>query len=113
MSSVRAADLKLDFSKLDGLIAAIVLDHQSKDVLMLGFMNPAAWEKTQRTGLVTFWSRTRQTLWTKGETSGHTLRVRRILVDCDQDALIIEAEPNGPTCHTGERSCFFTEVDLA
>lgn len=105
-----AAESHLDFDKAGGLIPAIVQDHETKEVLMLGFMNPAAWEKTLRTGLVTFWSRTRQTLWTKGETSGNHLRVRRLWVDCDDDTVLVEAEPKGPTCHTGARSCFYTEV---
>jgi len=104
---------KLDFSKAGGLVPAIVQDHASKDVLMLGFMNEQAWEKTLHTGLVTFWSRTRNALWTKGETSGHHLAVHRIWIDCDNDTVLIEAEPHGPTCHTGERTCFFTEVRRA
>ena len=113
MSLLRSSDLKLDFDKMGGLVPVVVQDHLSKEVLMLGFMNEAAWEKTWQTGLVTFWSRTRERLWTKGETSGHTLEVRRILVDCDDDALLIEAKPNGPTCHTGERTCFYREVGSA
>jgi phosphoribosyl-AMP cyclohydrolase / phosphoribosyl-ATP pyrophosphohydrolase len=110
MVRVLADDLKLDFAKMDGLIPVIVQDHADKTVLMLGFMNEAAWEKTRQTGLVTFFSRGRQSLWTKGETSGNVLKVRRVLVDCDDDTLLIEAEPKGPTCHTGERSCFYREV---
>jgi len=108
-----SADMRLDFEKMGGLLPVIVQDHVTKGVLMLGFMNDQAWEKTRRTGLVTFWSRQRQVLWTKGETSGHTLQVCRIWVDCDDDALLIEAEPKGPTCHTGERSCFYREVARA
>ncbi len=104
------AEARLDFEKEDGLVPAIVQDHQTKEVLMVGFMNPEAWEKTVRTGMVTFWSRTRKTLWTKGETSGNFLGVRRIWIDCDNDTVLVEADPKGPTCHTGARSCFFQEV---
>ncbi|MDA8189834.1 MAG: phosphoribosyl-AMP cyclohydrolase [Dehalococcoidales bacterium] len=104
------SDVRLDFAKMDGLVPAIVQDVQTREVLMLGFMNPAAWEKTLRTGLVTFWSRTRQELWTKGETSGNHLAVRKMWIDCDNDTLLIEAEPKGPTCHTGAKSCFFEEL---
>ena len=80
---------------------------------MVGFMNEAAWRRCRETGLVTFWSRTRQTLWTKGETSGDVLRIKRTLVDCDGDTVLFLADPAGPTCHTGERSCFFREMRLA
>ena len=80
------------------------------EVLMLGFMNPEAFEKTKETGKVTFWSRTRNQLWTKGETSGNFLLVKQILVDCDKDTLLVKAEPKGPTCHTGEKTCFFEEL---
>ena len=104
------SDVRLDFAKMDGLVPAIVQDVQTKEVLMLGFMNPAAWEKTLRTGLVTFWSRTRSELWTKGETSGNHLAVRKMWIDCDNDTILIEAEPKGPTCHTGNKSCFFEEL---
>ncbi|MBI2939553.1 MAG: phosphoribosyl-AMP cyclohydrolase [Chloroflexi bacterium] len=103
----------LDFAKLGGLVPAIVQDHATKDILMLGFMNEAAWQKTLQIGLVTFYSRTRRTLWTKGETSGHHLVVRTIRVDCDADTVLIEAEPHGPTCHTGATSCFFRAVSRA
>ncbi len=106
----KLSDVRLDFDKLGGLLPAIVQDHRTREVLMLGFMNPQAWEKTVQTGLVTFWSRTRQALWTKGETSGNHLRVRRLWIDCDSDTLLVEAEPKGPTCHTGARSCFFEEI---
>lgn len=106
------SEVRLDFEKMDGLIPTIVQDVDTKEVLMLGFMNPAAWEKTVLTGLVTFWSRTRQELWTKGETSGNHLAVRKIWTDCDTDTLLIEAVPRGPTCHTGAKSCFFEEVQV-
>ncbi len=104
------AEAHLDFDKEGGLVPAVVQDHRTKEVLMVGFMNPAAWEKTMRTGMVTFWSRTRQTLWTKGETSGNFLRVRRVWIDCDDDTVLVEADPKGPTCHTGARSCFYQEI---
>jgi len=98
----------MDFSKLDGLIPAVVQDHVSGEVLMVGFMNTDAWDVTRRTGYVTFYSRTRNTLWTKGETSGNKLAVRDILFDCDDDTLLVKAERlgDGNVCHTGERTCF-------
>jgi phosphoribosyl-AMP cyclohydrolase len=103
---------EMDFSKLDGLIPAVVQDAESHEVLMVGFMNDQAWTITQQTGYVTFFSRARQTLWTKGETSGNRLAVRRIFVDCDEDTVLITAarEGDGNVCHTGARTCFFTEV---
>ncbi len=95
----------------DGLLSAVVLDHLSKEVLVVAFMNAEAVAKTRESGNVTFWSRSRQKLWMKGETSGNVLKVKRILVDCDQDALVVYAEPAGPTCHTGARSCFYRELE--
>ena len=102
----------MDFSKLDGLIPAVVQDHTSNEVLMVGFMNDEAWALTQRTGYVTFFSRTRNKLWMKGETSGNRLAVRQMLVDCDEDTVLIKVarEGDGNVCHTGERTCFYTEV---
>ena len=102
----------MDFTKLDGLIPAVVQDAESNEVLMVGFMNDEAWQRTRHIGYVTFFSRTRNTLWTKGETSGNRLAVRRIFVDCDEDTVLIKAvrEGDGNVCHTGARSCFFTEV---
>lgn len=102
----------MDFSKLDGLIPAVVQDDVSNEVLMVGFMNDAAWRITQDTGYVTFFSRTRNRLWTKGETSGNRLAVKRMFVDCDEDTVLIKAtrEGDGNVCHTGARNCFFTEV---
>lgn len=94
----------------DGLLCAVVLDSVTRDVLMVAFMNEEALQKTRATGKVTFWSRSRQTLWMKGETSGHVLEVVEILVDCDQDALVIYARPAGPTCHTGRTSCFYRRL---
>ncbi|WP_080904305.1 bifunctional phosphoribosyl-AMP cyclohydrolase/phosphoribosyl-ATP diphosphatase HisIE [Parabacteroides sp. Marseille-P3160] len=98
--------MKLDFEKLGGLIPAIVQDENTEKVLMLGFMNEEAYQKTVQTGKVTFYSRTKQRLWMKGETSGHTLDVVHILIDCDQDTILVKAHPNGPVCHTGSDTCF-------
>jgi phosphoribosyl-AMP cyclohydrolase len=95
----------------DGLIPAIVQDPRTGKVLMLGYMNDDAYRKTVETGYVTFFSRSRQTLWTKGETSGHRLSVREVRVDCDRDALLIEAELSGSgCCHEGYESCFYRKV---
>ncbi|HEV2233698.1 MAG TPA: phosphoribosyl-AMP cyclohydrolase [Terriglobia bacterium] len=95
----------------DGLIPAIIQDVQSGKVLMLGYMNQAAYEQTRSTGSVTFFSRSRQKLWVKGETSGHRLRVRDIRIDCDGDALLIQADLSGPgCCHMGYQSCFFRKI---
>jgi phosphoribosyl-ATP pyrophosphohydrolase/phosphoribosyl-AMP cyclohydrolase len=98
----------MDFGKLDGLIPAVVQDNTSNEVLMVGFMNEQAWQLTQASGYVTFFSRTRQTLWTKGETSGNRLAVRQLFVDCDEDTVLIKAdrEGDGNVCHTGARTCF-------
>ena len=103
----------MDFSKLDGLIPAVVQDATSGEVLMVGFMNQEAWDVTRRTGYVTFFSRTRQALWTKGETSGNRLAVRELLVDCDDDTVLVKAERQGDghVCHTGQRSCFFRRIE--
>ncbi len=92
----------------DGLIPAIVQDEGTLQVLMLGYMNREAYEKTLSTGRVTFWSRTRQTLWTKGETSGNYLDVVSIHADCDSDTLLVRVVPHGPTCHKGSKNCFDT-----
>lgn len=95
----------------DGLVPAIVQDSKTGKVLMLGYMNGEAFERTLKSGQVTFYSRSRQKLWTKGETSGHRLLVRDVRVDCDQDALLIQAELTGPgCCHMGYQSCFFRRV---
>jgi phosphoribosyl-AMP cyclohydrolase len=99
--------MELDFSKLDGLLPAVVTDAASGRVLMLGFLNEEAWRKTLRTGAVTFWSRTRSKLWTKGETSGHKLMVKEIRTDCDFDSVEFRVEALGPgVCHEGYQSCF-------
>ena len=102
----------MDFSKLDGLIPAVVQDDRSGEVLMVGFMNEQALQKTRETGYATFFSRTRGKLWTKGETSGNRLAVKRILVDCDEDTVLLKvtALGDGVACHTGERSCFHREL---
>ena len=98
--------MKIDFEKLQGLVPAIIQDAVTSKVLMLGFMNQEAYDKTVETGLVTFWSRTRNCLWTKGETSGNVLRVVQILNDCDDDTLLIKVNPAGPVCHTGADTCW-------
>ena len=96
--------MKVDFEKMGGLVPAIVQDAETKTVLMLGYMNKEALDKTIATKKVTFWSRSRQTLWTKGETSGNYLRVKEIYADCDADTILIKAIPDGPTCHRGTTS---------
>ncbi len=101
--------MTIDFKKMDGLVPAIIQDAVTQKVLMLGFMNEEAYQKTVETGKVTFWSRSRNTLWTKGETSGNFLNVVEILNDCDQDTLLIKARPDGPTCHTGADTCWGEE----
>jgi len=96
----------MDFKKMGGLIPAIIQDNQTNKVLMLGFMNEEALKKTQATGKVTFFSRTKNRLWTKGEESGNFLHVISITADCDQDTLLIKVNPDGPVCHTGNDTCF-------
>ena len=98
--------MNLDFNKSGGLIPAIVQDAQTNVVLMLGFMNEEAYQKTLETKQVTFYSRTKQRLWTKGETSGNFLNVVKTLTDCDNDTILIKANPVGPACHTGTDTCF-------
>ena len=106
--------MDINFEKMGGLVPAIVQDNVTRKVLMLGFMNKEAYDKTVETGKVTFWSRTRNCLWTKGETSGNFLNVKEILLDCDQDTLLIKARPDGPVCHTGADTCWNEQnsVDL-
>lgn len=104
--------MKIDFEKMGGLVPAIVQDARTKNVLMLGFMNEEAYQKTIDTKHVTFWSRTRQTLWTKGETSGHFLNLVSMQIDCDNDTLLVKAIPNGPTCHTGTDTCWGEDNDM-
>ena len=96
----------LDFNKMNGLVPAIIQDAETAKVLMLGYMNQEAYDKTIKTGLVTFYSRTRQRLWTKGEESGNFLDVVSIKEDCDQDTLLIQVHPRGPVCHTGTGTCW-------
>ncbi len=96
----------------DGLLPCIVQDWLDGTVLMVGFMNQDAWEATQRSQRVHFWSRSRQQLWKKGETSGHELIVKEIFLDCDQDTVLVKAEPLGPICHTGNPSCFFAPCSI-
>ena len=103
--------MNIDFQKMNGLVPAIIQDARTLKVLMLGFMNEEAYQKTVETGLVTFYSRTRQTLWTKGETSGNTLKLKEILCDCDSDTLLIKAIPAGPVCHTGADTCWDEKND--
>lgn len=95
-----------------GLLTAVVVDHVGGEVLVVAHMNAEALEATLTTGKVHFWSRSRQRIWMKGETSGHVLTVTQVLVDCDQDALLIRATPAGPTCHTGAPSCFYRQIAL-
>lgn len=104
--------MELDFKKMNGLIPAIIQDANTGVVLMLGFMNEESLKMTEEKKLVTFWSRSRKTLWTKGETSGNFLKVKEILSDCDDDTLLIKAVPTGPVCHTGKDTCFFEENNV-
>jgi phosphoribosyl-ATP pyrophosphohydrolase/phosphoribosyl-AMP cyclohydrolase len=99
----------MNFSKLNGLVPAVIQDHDTSQVLMVGFMNEEALEKTRKDGKVTFFSRSKNRLWTKGETSGNFLTVKEITADCDNDALLIKVIPAGVVCHTGEYSCFGAE----
>ncbi len=99
---------RIDFEKNEGLVPVVIQDAQTLEVLMLGYMNEEAWQKTQAEQRVTFFSRSKNRLWTKGEESGNFLEVVSTHVDCDQDTILIKAQPKGPTCHTGSRSCFNT-----
>ena len=103
----------MDFSKLDGLIPAVIQDATTQEVLMVGFMNQEALDITRRTGFATFFSRTRNTLWTKGETSGNRLEVLELLTDCDDDTVLLKVKRlgDGNVCHTGERTCFYRALD--
>ena len=98
--------MNIDFEKMNGLVPAIIQDADTRNVLMLGFMNREAYDKTLATGHVTFWSRTRNCLWTKGETSGHFLNLVDMKIDCDNDTLLVRVHPIGPTCHTGTDTCW-------
>ncbi|MBQ6767091.1 MAG: bifunctional phosphoribosyl-AMP cyclohydrolase/phosphoribosyl-ATP diphosphatase HisIE [Prevotella sp.] len=103
--------MKIDFEKMNGLVPAIIQDATTRKVLMLGFMNEEAYRTTIETRHVTFWSRTRQTLWTKGETSGNYLNLVDMKIDCDNDTLLVQAIPDGPTCHTGTDTCWGEDND--
>ena len=104
--------MQLDFKKMDGLVAAVIQDWKTNEVLMVGFMNEEAWKKTVETGFAVFYSRTRNKLWLKGETSGHKLVVKEITTDCDLDTVLLKVEALGPgVCHEGYQSCFFRKLD--
>jgi phosphoribosyl-AMP cyclohydrolase len=104
--------MDLDFSKLDGLLPAVIQDHATGRVLMVGFMNQAAFRRTVESGFATFYSRSRNKLWTKGESSGHRLAVKSIQTDCDRDSVVVFVEAQGPgVCHEGYRSCFFRTLE--
>ena len=104
--------MELDYTKLDGLVAAVIQDHQTGRVLMVGFMNEEAFRKTVETGFAVFYSRSRNKLWLKGESSGHRLVVKEISTDCDRDAVLLKVEALGPgVCHEGYESCFFRTLD--
>ncbi|HKE09083.1 MAG TPA: phosphoribosyl-AMP cyclohydrolase [Candidatus Acidoferrum sp.] len=106
--------MELAFEKQGGLLPAILQDHTSKEILMLGYLNPVALQETWKSGEVHFFSRSRNKLWKKGETSGHVLRLKQMLVDCDADTLLLLVEPVGPgVCHEGYRSCFFRELSAS
>ena len=105
-TEVGALSERINWEKVDGLVPAIVQDYQSSQVLMMGYMNPAALEKTGETGNVTFFSRTKERLWTKGETSGNVLQLQNVALDCDSDTLLVKVNPIGPTCHTGTTTCW-------
>ena len=104
--------MKLDFQKSEGLVTAVIQDHKSGRVLMVGFMNEEAFSKTVETGFATFYSRSRRKLWLKGESSGHRLVVKEISTDCDADAVLVKVEAAGPgVCHEGYESCFFRRLE--
>ena len=103
--------MNIDFDKSNGLVPVIIQHYKTNIVLMLGYMNEKALEKTKELGKATFYSRSKERLWTKGETSGNYLIVKDILIDCDQDTILIKAEPIGPTCHTGNDTCFNEVVE--
>jgi phosphoribosyl-AMP cyclohydrolase len=106
--------MEIDFDKMQGLAPAVIQDEASGELLMVGFMNREAWEMTLRTGFATFYSRTRQTLWTKGETSGNRLEVVRAWTDCDRDTVLLRVRVlgTGKVCHTGSKSCFTQELAI-
>ena len=106
VSSATALSERIDWDKVEGLVPAIVQDFQSSQVLMMGYMNQEALQKTAQTGQVTFFSRTKQRLWTKGETSGNVLQLKNMALDCDNDTLLVKVDPIGPTCHIGTTTCW-------
>ncbi|MES2428153.1 MAG: bifunctional phosphoribosyl-AMP cyclohydrolase/phosphoribosyl-ATP diphosphatase HisIE [Bacteroidota bacterium] len=103
--------MNIDFNKTDGLVPVVIQDEQTLEVLMLGYMNQEAYNKTVQENIVTFFSRSKQRLWTKGETSNNFLHVKSIHLDCDNDTLLIKVKADGPTCHTGDRTCFKTDYN--
>jgi phosphoribosyl-AMP cyclohydrolase len=104
--------IKLDFSKLNGLLPAIVQDYETGEVLMLAFMNEEAWESTLSSGKATYYSRSRRKLWIKGETSGHIQMIREIRIDCDNDTVLLKVKQVGDAaCHTGYKSCFYQKIE--
>ncbi|MCH4013221.1 MAG: phosphoribosyl-AMP cyclohydrolase [Solobacterium sp.] len=103
--------IAVDFAKGNGLVPCVVQDAESGQVLMLAYMNEESLQKTMKTGLATYWSRSRQELWTKGETSGHYQHVRQILIDCDADTLLLKVKQDGAACHTGKYSCFYRTIE--
>ncbi|MEN6509706.1 MAG: phosphoribosyl-AMP cyclohydrolase [Smithella sp.] len=104
--------MELNFNKSDGLIPAIVQDAETKDVLMLAYMNRESWAATLKSGKATFWSRSRQKLWLKGESSGHVQIIKNIYIDCDDDTILLQVEQlGGAACHTGHRSCFYRKLE--
>jgi phosphoribosyl-AMP cyclohydrolase len=114
VSGLERSDMKIDFDKMDGLAPAIVQEDSTGEVLMVGFMNPEAYSRTVETGYVTFYSRTRQKLWMKGETSGNRLRVISAFTDCDRDTVLfrVHVEGDGLVCHTGTKSCFTEPLSI-
>ncbi len=102
--------LEPDFTKGNGLVPAIVQDHLTGEVLMLAYMNRESWLKTQETGNATYWSRSRNSFWVKGETSGHYQVVKEMRIDCDEDTILLKVQQTGAACHTGYRSCFYRRI---
>jgi phosphoribosyl-AMP cyclohydrolase len=101
---------KMDWKKMEGLIPVVVQDAKTKEVLMLAYANKEALQNTLKTGKATYWSRSRSELWEKGETSGHTQKIKSVLTDCDYDTLLYIVEQTGPACHTGSHNCFFNKL---
>ncbi len=104
---------KIDWKKMDGLIPVVVQDVKTKEVLMLAYANKEALQNTLKTGKATYWSRSRKGLWVKGETSGHTQKIKSVLTDCDYDTLLYIVEQKGPACHTGDYTCFHHDFKCA